>query len=61
MKRTSVLLCLLTAALLTAVPVLTGCDQVKDAAHNVNVDKPDEVNACIFDFLSENRSPSYLQ
>ena len=34
MKRTSVLLCLLTAALLTAVPVLTGCDQVKDAAHN---------------------------
>lgn len=34
---------------------------VKGAAHNVNVDKPDEVNACICDFLSENRSPSYLQ
>ncbi|MBO6093515.1 MAG: alpha/beta hydrolase [Oscillospiraceae bacterium] len=26
---------------------------IKDAAHNVNVDKPDEVNACIRDFLSD--------
>ena len=27
---------------------------IKGAAHNANVDKPDEVNACICDFLSEN-------
>ncbi len=27
---------------------------IKGAAHNVNVDKPDEVNACICDFLSVN-------
>ena len=26
---------------------------IKDAAHNVNVDRPDEVNACISRFLSE--------
>ena len=26
---------------------------IKEAAHNVNVDKPDEVNACIRDFLSD--------
>ena len=26
---------------------------IKDAAHNVNVDRPDEVNACILGFLSE--------
>lgn len=26
---------------------------IKDAAHNANVDKPDEVNGCICDFLSE--------
>jgi len=26
---------------------------IHDAAHNANVDKPDEVNACIRDFLSE--------
>lgn len=26
---------------------------ISDAAHNANVDKPDEVNACICDFLSE--------
>ncbi len=26
---------------------------INDAAHNVNVDKPDEVNALIYDFLSE--------